>query len=225
MSENVIFQTKTFGGFDKKAVLEYIDRAAEKAKKTEEELSAQLKTMREKNRALEEERDALQGKLEDAGKQREELHAMLQKIEEELKACRAQKEEQDGQLALAVKQNLELRNALSLHQEKSRKYDEISSKLSETMLHAQKTAEDMVLEAQIASEKITSKTRQDCEEIKTKMRRFQKEVSDLKYCIGEAFASLDKQMELLSTAVDRVAGQLEEPAAKQEKEDSGSPLC
>ena len=147
----------------------------------------------------------------------------MKKIEKELGKCRQEKEEQGEQLTLAIKQNLELKNALSLHKEKSRKYDEISSKLSGTMLHAQKTAEEMVLEAKASAEKISSKTQQDCEEIRSKMKHFQKEVFDLKYCIGEAFTTLNKQLEQLSTAVERVAEQLEETPEKTEE--AHSPLC
>lgn len=223
MTENVIFQTKTFGGFDKKAVLEYIDKAAEKARKTEEELNAQLEKIQGQNCELKQQKEDLEGQLEDAGQKQEELSAMLEKIEKELGKCRQEKEEQGEQLTLAIKQNLELKNALSLHKEKSRKYDEISSKLSGTMLHAQKTAEEMVLEAKASAEKISSKTQQDCEEIRSKMKHFQKEVFDLKYCIGEAFTTLNKQMEQLSTAVERVAVQLEETPEKTEE--AHSPLC
>ena len=59
MAENVIFQTKTFGGFDKKSVLEYIDKAAEQARKKEEEFDRQLSQMQQKNQELEQEKDAL----------------------------------------------------------------------------------------------------------------------------------------------------------------------
>lgn len=224
MAENVIFQTKTFGGFDKKSVLEYIDKAAEQARKKEEEFDRQLSQMQQKNQELEQEKDALTQQLEDSGKKNEELSQLLEKIETELSACKQDRDAQNEKMAQAVKQNLELKNALSLHKEKSRKYDEISSRLSETILHAQKTAEDMVEEAKEAAERISSQSRLDCEEIRQKMKRFQKEVSDLKYCIGEAFASLDKQMVMLSEAVNKVAGTMEEEI--REKEDgSPSPLC
>ncbi len=225
MAENVIFQTKTFGGFDKKSVLEYIDKAAEQARKKEEEFNKQLSQMQQKNKELEEEKDTLTQQLEDSGEKNQELSQMLEKIEKELSACKQERDTQNEKMAQAVKQNLELKNALSLHKEKSRKYDEISSRLSETILHAQKTAEEMVEEAKAAASKITCQNQQDCEDVRKKMKRFQKEVSDLKYCIGEAFASLDKQMALLTEAVDKVAGSLDEEIEPQKAEESPSPLC
>ncbi len=224
MAENVIFQTKAFGGFDKKSVLEYIDKAAEQARKKEEEFDRQLAQMQQKNHDLEEEKEALTQQLEDSGKKNGELSEMLKRIEEELAVCKQDRDAQNEKMSQAVKQNLELKNALSLHKEKSRKYDEISSRLSETILHAQKTAEEMIAEAKENASRITGQTQQDCEEIRKKMKRFQKEVSDLKYCIGEAFASLDKQMALLSEAVDKVAGALDEEINPKEEEPR-SPLC
>lgn len=178
MDQEGIFKTTTFGGFDKKAVLTYIDALTEKHHAQEEELRGQIvefskaqDSQVEYIQKLEDQLETLEDKLDVLAEQLESERAATPHAASEINDLNQENQELAHKLAEAEKE-------LSIQQErnrqlqfkvegvvyKSQKYDELSSQVGEAMLSAKASADKILQDAQNEAKRLLEEARQTAKE-------------------------------------------------------------
>ena len=84
--DNYSIKSVAFGGFDKQDVIRYIEQSAQKAAAVQQELEAEIETLRNSNAALSNELEALRTRLEEVSGQRDQLQTTLTEEVGQLKA-------------------------------------------------------------------------------------------------------------------------------------------
>ena len=76
--DNYSIKSVAFGGFDKQDVIRYIEQSAQKASAVQQELEAEVESLRNSNITLSHELETLRSQLEDVSGQRDQLQIALE---------------------------------------------------------------------------------------------------------------------------------------------------
>lgn len=179
MEQEGIFKTTTFGGFDKKSVLTYIDALTEKHHAEEEELRSQIEEFSKAQdsqvsyiQKLEKQLAEMEEKLEAVAGQLEEERAATPQAASQINDLNQHKNELEQKLAdtereleIQLERNRQLQFKVEGAVYKSQKYDELSAQVGDAMLLAKANADKIVTEAQQQAEALVREARDSAEQI------------------------------------------------------------
>ncbi len=230
MDKQVIFKS-ALNGFEKSAVLKYIDemnskyaanvkeyqKQAEELESEKYELSDQITAMEQALKDMQKTVEAEQAKIV------EELHAkdeLIASLRAEVKALAQKNEEQEHELIMQREQNRLIREQAESIEEKSKKYDEVAASIGAVILAARQDAEKIVTDAQAKADSITADAQKEAEHIvanaQSDLSGLQKQMDSMK----AQFFSIREQMNSSVAMLNDQFGQVEAsltPAEQKEE--------
>ena len=238
MSEQGLFKT-VFSGFDKKAVLQYIQELSEQAGKAREELEGQLREKEEQiaslQSQLQEKEEQIAGLSADCELYKSrisELNGTQSSLSFRLEKQVQLTDEKDRELKIQQESNRQLQFKVESLEYKSRRYDEVAQEIGATLADARHNA------AQI-SEQARTEANEMARRLSGELNAFRQEVSGMKsQMLGEMERLMDQvrgRLERLEeaagsarcsfTTYEEVPEDLEQAAAQQQPEQDGSSEC
>lgn len=233
MEDIGVFKTTTFGGFDKKSVLTYIDSLNEQHHQAQEEANAKLAEYAKAQESqlahihhLEEQLADQEGKLNAVAEQLEQERVQARQALEQIAALEEknqalEKQVSDGERELQIQ--LERCRQLQFKAEsldyKSKKYDAMSSQIGDALLDAKRNADAIIADAQGKAEEITAQAH-------ASMRRFQSELSTFKGDSARLRKSIEEILFVLNDRIDvmqEVVRQVEQRFSLQETSPQDAP--
>ena len=220
MADTAFFKTTTFGGFDKKSVLTYIDSLNEGFHKTEQQYQEKLNAFAQAQESqiahiknLEAQLADQNGKLEAVALQLEEERRQAAAAQEMLKTLQTQNEELQEELNASereVKIQTERSRQLQFKAEsldyKSKKYDELSNQIGDTIIEAKRDAERIVAEANAQAkqsvDQANAQAKQITDQAKDYMKNFYAELASFNGDAGRLRKSIEEILFVLNDRVD-----------------------
>lgn len=216
MSDPVILKTVAFGGFQKTAVLRYIDQLNADSEKMKAELDAQIAKLSAQVTDLsgqiptEEQKAA---NLEKESAQEKKIRDLTELVEEQSaqmsqqKKMTAQKEEEMRAMSDKMRK---LQFQAESNTYKAQKYDELSMKFGALLVDAKQEAQRIVDQATEDAKAITQEKQQRLQQMNAQFVQFKENVEQLRGELRETLEGLDKKL-----------GKIESFAAAQTKEVPG----
>lgn len=227
MEQEGIFKTTTFGGFDKKSVLTYIDALTEKHHAEEEELRGQIdefskaqdsqveyiQKLESQLTEMEEKLEAVAGQLEEERAATPQAASQINDLNQHNKDLEQKLEETERELKIQMERNRQLQFKAEGAVYKSQKYDELSAQVGDAMLVAKTNADKIVTEAQKQADAILREARTEAErvtgEAETQAREAVEQAArEAAHTLGQAeskAAEVTEQAEARATAVTEQA--------------------
>ncbi len=204
MSEPVIFKTQAFGGFQKEAVLSYIDGITADSQKTKEELEAKLAQLEEqvvvlKGQVPTDEQKAAQESL---AKRCQELEELSKKTAAQLAEQQKAGESKDLELTKAKERLAKLQIDVENSAFKAKKYDEISMKVGSLVIESKQQAERIVEKAREDARRETKEKEEQVQKIYTEFEQFRQGVEHLRLELRDTLEMMDSQLEKLGLSLD-----------------------
>lgn len=204
MESEGLFKTSVFGGFDKQAVLSYVDDLIAQQQKKDAELKSRAN-------ALEMERDQFASKVG-------ELEERLREAEERAKTAEASQEdlkEKDARLHL-LEQELEeqrtradaLEKELAETSERTRKYDGFIAQVGLVMVEAQNQADAIVSRARTQAEDIARESMDRIYGLCRQVDEVDASVGQLRSFAARTMEEVDRRVADLEEAVRETQGHL-----------------
>lgn len=171
MDKQVIFKS-ALNGFEKTAVLKYIDELNSKLAAKENELQQQSDNWENERYELKDQVSAAEQKAAELEKQLAEEQAKLKEIEAardvltaEVKKLSQQVEEQEHELILQREQNRLIRSQAETVELKSKKYDEAAASIGDVLLESRQEGSRIIAEARAKAEEIIAEANSKAEQI------------------------------------------------------------
>ena len=216
MEEQILFKTTALGGFEKKAVLAYIDELtvkhqAELAEK-EEKIDSLFAEKQEASRRASESQslvNSLTGKLQEARKKLEELEKKLASQERETNIQKTVVKEKDHEIRAQAEKCRQLQFQVETLGRKSKKFDEAAAQVGAVLVDARSTAQSIIAEAKSEADVLREETSRSAKGMEEEILRFQKELGGLRAALGEltqqAVSRLDEVDSLAETVLSHCA--------------------
>ena len=242
MEKQVIFKS-ALNGFEKSAVLKYIDemnskyaasvkeyqQQAEELENEKYELSDQLTAMEQVLRDLKKNIEAEQERVNEELQSKNEL---IERLQAEVKALSQKNEEQDHELIMQREQNRLIREQAESIEAKSKKYDEAAASIGTVILTARQDAEKIIAEAQekasgiIANAEkeatyIVSNAEHDLSGLQKKMDSMKAQFFSIREQMNSSVAMLNDQFgQVEASLIPAEQVKTEEPAAAENVEEN-----
>lgn len=224
MEKQVIFKS-ALNGFEKNAVLKYIDELNHKLLTAEnnhqqmlEDWENEREELCDQNVALDLAGKELQKKLDAEGVKLQESAEALVAVQSELKKAQQENEEKEHELILLREQNRLLREQLSAQEEKCKKYDEAAASIGDAILEARQEGSRIVEEARSKAETILSSANEQAASIvhdaENDLSGIQKKMDSLK----SQFLTIREQMNSSVALLNDQFGQVEASMSPAEEE-------
>ena len=192
MGEAGTFKTTTFGGFDKKSVLSYIDALNEQFHAAEADYSAKLEEYARAQDSQVAHIKKLEAQLAD---QEGKLTAVAEQLEKERGIAR-QAQEMISELDTQFK-------AESLDY-KSKKYDELSGQIGDAMIEAKRNADQIIAEANGKAAQITDQAHAYMRNFYSELGSFKGDAARLRKSIEEILFVLNDRIDVMQEVVRQV---------------------
>ena len=213
--EKVLLRTSFFGGFEKKEVLEYIDKLREQNRymgkelddridevsTARNELSAQVRSFEAK--IIEMERQ-----LEERGGKIKELNTVVESLRGEVGKQKQRVIEQEMQLNHQKDQNKQLTLQAQNYEFKAKRYDDFSAQFGEILLEAKRTASETVAEAEKKAEEIKGNAVITTEKVALQIKSMRRELKDARQRIEDIMNEFNARLE----EIDRMLEEVDTPA-------------
>ncbi len=147
MSNPVIFKTSAFGGFQKAAVLSYIDQMNADSQKLKEELDGKIAALEARVSELkgqlpsEEEKAAAVEREEAQQKKSREMEELINQLNQEMARQQKLLSDKDEEIKQMNERTRKLQFQAESHSFKAKKYDEIAMKIGSLVIDAKQQAE------------------------------------------------------------------------------------
>lgn len=227
--QQVVFKTKLFGGFEKKAVLSYIYQVNESARQAEEKLGQQLAEVtasreelshkigefESKISKMEQDVSELNSELFGERAKSSEMGALVDRLNDEIGRQRNIIREKDMELDTYKSRIVELASV-------SAKYEKASSQIGMLLIDAKTRADQMIEEAAVRSEEIIQGANDTVSHLFSELDDFRREVEQIRATVGDAIASIQERLDNISDSIENSESTLQEyRGTKVEDEGSG----
>ena len=218
MPEPGFFKTATFGGFDKKSVLYYIDTLNENFQNTEKEYQEKLEGFGKAQesqlahiRSLEAQLAEQNAKLETVAAHLEQEREVARQAQEQISQLEAQnrtieKQLSDGarEIEIQLERNRQLQFRAESLDYKSKKYDEISNQIGDTIIEARQNADHIVAAAHTQAQEIAMAAQQRMNSFYSELGSFKGDASRLRKSIEEILFVLNDRIDVMQEVVGQV---------------------
>ena len=201
MSDPVIFKTTAFGGFQKAAVLSYIDQLNTDNQKLKAELDVKVAALEAQVAQLKEQIPSEEEKAaaEEASKQQQQKSRELTELTDRLNLEIARQQKR-----LAEKEEEGRQRKFQFQAEtnlfKAQKYDEVAMKVGTLVVDAKQQAERIVEQAREEAQAITREKEERLEKMNEDFLQFKQNVEQLRGELRETLELLDGKLEKLGVS-------------------------
>lgn len=207
-NEQVLLRTSFFGGFEKKEVLEYIDKLREQNRMLGRELDEHMLEVAAARNELSSQVSDFQGRigemerqLDERGDKIRDLKKMISALEGEISAGKVTQIEQERALNQQKEQNKQLTLQVQTYEYKARRYDEVSQQIGGIMLEANAKAQTVLENAETEAEKIKS-------DAISASKRMSHELSGMRSQLSDIRSQIEAMITDFSAKVDELDGLL-----------------
>ena len=193
MGEAGTFKTTTFGGFDKKSVLSYIDALNEQFHAAEADYAAKLEEYARAQdsqvahiKKLEAQLADQEGKLTAVAEQLEkergiarQAQEMISELDTQNKALQKQLSDSERELQIQIERGRQLQFKAESLDYKSKKYDELSGQIGDAMIEAKRNADQIIAEANGKAAQITDQAHAYMRNFYSELGSFTKSTGDV----------------------------------------------
>ena len=214
MREQKILQTSMFGGFDKKQVLEYIDRLREENRENQAELQANIDEMvaarQELTKQVEDSKlriVQMESQLQSGSERIKELTDTVQSLNMQIEGCKDKLLQSESSVSMYHEQYQGIKNKALLYEERANRYDELSNAVGDIILEAKQRAKSIENEAE-------NKARLSDEYARGSLNRASLELKSLRFTVGEIKNNTTAMTEELNRrihAIEEVLDSVEQP--------------
>jgi chromosome segregation ATPase len=208
MENQAIFKGSLFG-FSKKDVISFIDASNKTANEVQEKLNAQIDSLTNDRVNLQSQIATFEEKISELENQislqQETIDQLTGKISELTDTVEKQQsiiEKQEQDLQEQLQRNDILSVASEALEEKSRKYDDLASRIGNVILEAEKNAQTIVETAQKKSNEINSDTDVTILEFSNVLSLLKSDVQNLKKDLHNTMSTIEIRLDDLSNAID-----------------------
>lgn len=203
------FDTSTFGGFNKKTVLKYIDELCEKAKLTEDGLKEQIAQKEAEAKGLLERIETLEAAAAKHQDHKSTLEETIAELDRELRRQRSAAETYERELG----EQKERARQLALRSEglemKSRKYDEAMAQIGGALMDARQSAAGVVKTAEEKAARITQAAVDSVHSLAQQVGGFKGDISALRKALQMTMAELANRLDELDNGITQLSGAVE----------------
>ena len=232
MEEQILFKTTALGGFEKKAVLAYIDELtakhhAELAQKEERINSLFAEKQEASHRASESQSlvNSLTGQLQEAQKKLEELEQKLANQERETNIQKTVVKEKDQEIRAQAEKCRQLQFQVETLDRKSKKFDEAAAQVGALLVDARSTAQSIIAEAKAEADALREETARSAKGMEEEILRFQKELGGLRTALGELTQQAVSRLNEVDSLADTVLSHCAQLIGEEEAELSAQEEC
>ncbi len=224
MAEQVLFKSQTFGGFNKEEVLKYIDNIYaenfEKEKAANEEKEALTKELAEKTESF----DELQAKYDEIMAAYEELRQHYLMLKEHDENITAENEKLSDRVAVTEKElaiekelNSQLEDKLEAEQKKAEEFAMQEKKLLVTIGDAENSAKLMLAGAKNGAQNMIASAQSSAETINTEIDDFKDELEKTKTFMEDSLAVLVQRLDYIAQSAEGVKIPCEDRSVKADE--------
>lgn len=218
--EKVLLKTSFFGGFEKKEVLEYIDKLREQnrvmGKELEErigEVSSARNELSSQVSDFEAKLSEMERKLEERGSKVKELYGQVDNLKDEVSRQKQRVVEQEIQINQQKDCNMKLALQAQNLEFKAKRYDDFSAQIGDILLEAKHNADETILQAEQKAEQIKHNAVAANEQITVSLNAMRKEIKDVR-------SQLESIMKDFIERIDEIDRSLEQAASASNGNDS-----
>lgn len=208
MENQTIFKGTLFG-FSKKDVISFIDASNKTANEVQEKLNAQIDSLTNDRITLQGQIASFEEKISELesqiSSQQDVIDQLTGKITELTDTVEKQQsiiEKQEQDLQAQLEKNSALTEVSDSLQEKSRKYDDLASRIGNVILEAEKNAQTIVETAQKKSNEINSDTDVTILEFSNVLTLLKSDVQNLKNDLHNTMSTIEIRLDNLANAID-----------------------
>ena len=208
MDNERIFKSQLFG-FDKKDVLDYIDATNKTAMEAEQNLNNRVNALSEERQSLRTQLDEFENKMQLLEKRIEEEKNVIDQLTgkvSELNDIIRQKNDiidrKNREFEMELAEKKRLRNAAIELEEKSKKYDEVATRIGNVMLEAEKNACTIIDKAKDKAESLDLDTKTAAEIFDSDLDELKKNISDLKANLHTTMTTIEIQLDTLNNSIE-----------------------
>ncbi|MBC3937647.1 MULTISPECIES: hypothetical protein [Anaerotruncus] len=218
MGEAGTFKTTTFGGFDKKSVLSYIDALNEQFHAAEADYAAKLEEYARAQdsqvahiKKLEAQLADQEGKLTAVAEQLEkergiarQAQEMISELDTQNKALQKQLSDSERELQIQIERGRQLQFKAESLDYKSKKYDELSGQIGDAMIEAKRNADQIIAEANGKAAQITDQAHAYMRNFYSELGSFKGDAARLRKSIEEILFVLNDRIDVMQEVVRQV---------------------
>ena len=203
MSNPVIFKTSAFGGFQKAAVLSYIDQMNADSQKLKEELDGKIAALEARVSELkgqlpsEEEKAAAVEREEAQQKKSREMEELINQLNQEMARQQKLLSDKDEEIKQMNERTRKLQFQAESHSFKAKKYDEIAMKIGSLVIDAKQQADLIVEKAKEEARAVTREKEERLEKMNADFLQFKQNVEQMRSELRETLELLDRKLEKL----------------------------
>lgn len=179
MDKQVVFKTNAFGGFDKKAVLDYVYELNQRAEEAQAQLEERIQTIAQEKEDLERQlreaqaevqtikrsQDSVQAELSGERMRISELNELIANLNDEIEQQKTYAQEKENEVTEFARLNVEYTEK-NKQLEKSRiEVDQASAQIGKLLIEAHADAENILREAHSNASAVVAQAKSKAEEI------------------------------------------------------------
>ncbi len=214
MENERVFKSQLFG-FDKKDVLDYIDSASKTAMEAEQSLNDKLNALSEEKQSLRNQLDAFESKMQNLENRLSEEKDVIDKLTgkvSELNDVIRQKNDiidrKNREFEIELAEKKRLRNAAAELEEKSKKYDEVATRIGNVLLAAEQNAAAIVDKAQENAAALNKETDDSAQHFDRELSDLKKDIFTLKDTLHQTLSTIEFQLDALNDSIDQTKERL-----------------
>lgn len=200
--EGILFGKKTFGGYDKKEVVAYIERLSTDFQKEKQSLLFRLEQAQKEEASLKKELADLQEELALQLRQKAKAEEEKQQFLHDVTILSDEVVYLKKELSVYRSQAVSHKNRADEFEQKSKKYDDILSEVGKIMMDANDFASNIINNARNSAKDIASEVDKLSHEYKQKVEKTRSDITAVKQALRELILSADERLDEVLTVLD-----------------------
>lgn len=224
MEDSGVFKSTTFGGFEKKSVLSYIDTLNEQFHETEvryqekiEEFEKAQESQLSHIKSLEATAADNEGKLTAVAEQLEaerklakQANSMISELQEKNDALQKKMDDNERELQIQLERNRQLQFKVESLEYKSRKYDDFSNQIGNTLIEAKQNAEKIIRTANANAKEISLQAQNYMKNFYAELSSFNNDAKSLQKSSEEILFVLNDRVDVMQDIIRQVQERFEQ---------------
>lgn len=201
----------TFGGFEKKSVLSYIDEITSKSSSMENSLNEKIKEITLANDELTKQvndfgikMSSLERQLKDERNKIGVLTGEIDQLNLNILSQKKTEQELDKELKINIEQNKILSSKLNVAESKANKFDETAIDVGSLLIDAKSAAQKIIDKAMFDVNDIKETTNKNINNISAEVTNFKKDVDNLRCTIDDVVGSISNRLNSLIVSVEQI---------------------
>lgn len=218
MEDSGVFKSTTFGGFEKKSVLTYIDSLNEEFheaelkyqekleayEKAQESQLSHIKSLEEQITDGEGKLAAVANQLEQERKLANQANEMISELQSSHEMLKKKMDDNERELQIQLERNRQLQFKVESLEYKSRKYDDFSTQIGDTIIEAKQNAEKIIRSANARAKEISMQAQDYMKNFYTELSSFSGDAANLQKSVEEILFVLNDRVDVMQDIIHQV---------------------